>query len=55
MSWHDQRADLGRQVARVTEWVTGQGLTVAGVVREVGSGLNGRRPKAKNAEMDAAA
>jgi putative resolvase len=40
----DQRADLDGQVARVTEWVTGQGR-VAEVVREAGSGLNGRRPK----------
>ena len=42
---HDQRAGLDRQVARVTEWVTRQGLGVAGVVCEVGSGLNGKRPK----------
>jgi putative resolvase len=40
-----QRSDLDRQVARVTEWVTGQRLAVAEVVREVGSGLNGKRPK----------
>jgi len=46
VSSHDQRADLDRQVARVTGWVTGQGLTVAGVVRGVGSGLNGKRPAA---------
>jgi predicted site-specific integrase-resolvase len=45
VSWHDQRAGLDRRVARVTEWVTGQGLAVAEVVREVGSGLNGKRPK----------
>jgi len=40
---HDRRSGLGRQVARVTEWAAGQGLTVAGVVREVGSGVDGRR------------
>ena len=45
VSWHDQRADLDRQVARVTEWVTGQGVAVAEVVCEVGSGLNGKRSK----------
>ena len=45
VSSHDQRADLDRQVAWVTEWVTGQGLAVAEVVREVGSGLDGKRPK----------
>jgi predicted site-specific integrase-resolvase len=41
----DQRADLDRQVARVTGWVTGQGLTVGRVVTEVGSALNGKRKK----------
>lgn len=44
VSSHDQRAGLDRQVARVTEWVTGQGRAVAEVVREAGSGLNGKRP-----------
>ncbi|MDH6463073.1 putative site-specific integrase-resolvase [Micromonospora sp. A200] len=39
----DQRADLDRQVARVTAWATGQNLAVARVVTEVGSALNGRR------------
>ena len=29
----------------MTGWVAGQGLAVAGVVREAGSGLNGERPK----------
>src|SRR5258705_6092415 len=41
----DQRADLDRQVARVTTWVTGQGMAVSRVVTEVGSALNGRRKK----------
>src|SRR5258705_2700924 len=41
----DQRADLDRQVARVTTWVTGQGMAVSSVVTEVGSALNGRRKK----------
>ena len=39
----DQRADLDRQVARVTGWATGQGLVVSRVVTEVGSALNGHR------------
>ena len=55
MSSHDQRADLDRQVARVTGWVTGQGLTVAGVVREVGSGLDGKRPKLRRILSDPSA
>ena len=41
----DQRADLDRQVARVTAWVTGQNMVVSRVVTEVGSALNGRRKK----------
>ena len=41
----DQRADLDRQVARVTTWATGQNLSVARVVTEIGSALNGRRKK----------
>ncbi|WP_067970537.1 IS607 family transposase [Mycolicibacter icosiumassiliensis] len=45
VSSHDQRSDLDRQVARLTEWVRGRGLEVGQVVREVGSGLNGKRPK----------
>jgi len=39
----EQRPDLDRQVARVTEWSTGQHLSVDRVVTEVGSALNGHR------------
>ncbi len=45
VSSHDQRGDLDRQVARLTEWATSQGMVVAEVVTEVGSGMNGRRKK----------
>lgn len=41
----DQRADLDRQVARVTAWATGRNLAVSRVVTEVGSALNGHRKK----------
>ncbi|MGC5021790.1 IS607 family transposase [Micromonospora sp. DT47] len=41
----DQCADLDRQVARVTTWATGEGVTVSRVVTEVGSAVNGRREK----------
>jgi putative resolvase len=41
----DQRADLDRQVARVVAGANRQGLAVAEVVTEVGSGLDGRRRK----------
>ena len=42
---HDRRPDLDRQVARVTSWAGDQRLAVDQVVTEVGSGLNGRRPR----------
>ena len=45
VSSHDQRADLDRQVSRVVGWAGGQRLAVDEVVTEVGSGLNGRRPR----------
>jgi putative resolvase len=45
VSSHDQRSDLDRQVARLTEWATSNGHGVGEVVCEVGSGLNGKRPR----------
>src|SRR5919198_337432 len=45
VSAHHQRADLDRQVARLVAWAASQQLAVDQVVTEVGSGLNGRRPK----------
>ena len=39
----DQKADLDRQVARVTAWATDQQIPVDKVVVEVGSALNGHR------------
>ena len=44
VSSDDQRADLDRQVARLTAWASAQDLPVGQVVCEVGSGLNGKRP-----------
>lgn len=41
----DQKADLDRQVARVTAWATDEKISVDKVVVEVGSALNGHRPK----------
>jgi putative resolvase len=52
VSSYDQRADLDRQVARLTAWAAGQGVSVAEVVIEVGSGLNGRRPKLRRLLAD---
>jgi putative resolvase len=52
VSAHDQRTDLDRQVARLTAWAAGQGLGVVEVVTEVGSGMNGRRPRLRRLLAD---
>ena len=52
VSSHDQRSDLDRQVARVTAWATEGDLEVGQVVCEVGSGLNGKRPKLRRILSD---
>jgi putative resolvase len=52
VSSHDQRADLDRQVARLTSWVTSNGHRVGQVVTEVGAGLNGKRPKLRRILSD---
>jgi putative resolvase len=52
VSTHDQRGDLDRQVTRLSGWATAQGVTVAEVVTEIGSGLNGRRPKLRRVLAD---
>src|SRR5919201_3207444 len=52
VSAHDQRADLDRQVARLSAWAAGRGVGVAEVVCEVGSGLNGRRPRLRRLLAD---
>jgi len=41
VSSSDQRSDLDRQVARLTEYLTGNGIARSKIVSEVGSGLNG--------------
>ena len=55
VSSHDQRSDLDRQVARLTAWATCHGYAVAEVVCEVGSGLNGKRPKLRRVLSDPSA
>ena len=45
VSSHDQRSDLERQLARLTEWAAKAGQLVVRVESEVGSGMNGHRPK----------
>lgn len=41
----DQKDDLDRQAIRVVEGANAQGLAVGEVVKEIGSGLNGKRRK----------
>jgi putative resolvase len=55
VSSHDQRADLDRQVARLAWWATGHGHQVDEVVTEVGSGLDGKRPKLRRILSDPSA
>jgi predicted site-specific integrase-resolvase len=43
VSGADQKADLDRQIARLSEFAAVQKLRVIEVVKEVGSGLNGHR------------
>jgi putative resolvase len=54
VSSHDRRPDLDRQLARLTRWAAQEGLPVAEVVAEVGSGLNGRRTKLRRLLADPA-
>ena len=51
----EQRSDLARQVDRLADEVTARGLSVDEVVREVGSGVNGRRPKLRRVLSDPSA
>ena len=55
VSSHDQRQDLDRQVARLTDWATANGHLVGEVVTEVGSGLNGKRAKLRHILSDPSA
>ena len=52
VSSHDQRADLDRQVARLSEWAAQSGQPVVRVEAEVGSGMNGSRTKLRRLLAD---
>ena len=52
VSSHDQRADLDRQVARLSEWAARGGQRVVRIESEVGSGMNGSRPKIRRLLSD---
>lgn len=45
VSSHDQKGDLARQLDRLRVFAGGLGLQNVEIVEEIGSGLNGRRPK----------
>ena len=52
VSSHDQREDLDRQVARLTEWAAETGQPVVRVEAEVGSGMKGARTKLRRLLAD---
>jgi len=45
VSSSEQKQDLDRQLSRLVEYTTSQGLQVKGAIKEIGSGLNGKRTK----------
>ena len=52
VSSHDQRADLDRPVARLSEWAARTGSSVVRIESEVGSGVNGARKKIRSLLSD---
>jgi putative resolvase len=52
VSSHDKRDDLERQLSRLAAWAGEQGLQVTQTVAEVGSGMNGSRPKLRRLLAD---
>ncbi|MCP3822959.1 IS607 family transposase, partial [Streptomyces sp. A3M-1-3] len=52
VSSHDQKADLERQVARLSAWAAKAGHTVVRVESEIASGMNGGRAKARRLLAD---
>ncbi|MGW1543788.1 IS607 family transposase, partial [Streptomyces sp. NPDC002309] len=49
---HDQKADLERQVARLSAWAATAGHRVVRVESEIASGMNGARTKARRLLAD---
>lgn len=52
VSSNDQKADLERQAERLSKYAIDHDLSVIKTVRDVGSGLNGKRPKLKKLLAD---
>jgi len=48
----DQKDDLSGQYLRVSSWLVEQGITNARVVTEIGSGMNGNRPRLRKILSD---
>jgi putative resolvase len=49
---YDQRADLDRQVARLSRWAAQANVSAVRVEAEVGSGMNDARPKVRRLLAD---
>jgi putative resolvase len=54
VSPHDQRSDLDRQIARLSQWAAKDGARVVRIEAEVGSGMNGARAKVRRLLADPA-
>lgn len=52
VSSHDQKEDLGRQAGRIALGAVEEQIQLDEVITEVGSGLNGKRPKLKKLLSD---
>jgi putative resolvase len=52
VSSRDQKADLERQVARLSQWAVRAGHTVVQIEPEIASGMNGGRTKARRLLAD---
>ena len=52
VSRNDQKHDLERQLGRLTEYAPRNGMAVVRSVSEIGSGLNGHRPKLRRLLAD---
>jgi putative resolvase len=52
VSSHDQKADLERQAARLSQWAAKTGHRVVRIESEIASGMNGGRTKAKRLLAD---
>jgi putative resolvase len=52
VSFHEQKADLERQVARLSQWAAKAGHRVVRVESEIASGMNGGRTKARRLLAD---